>query len=117
MKHFARLSTLTVALLLVACVSSLPKPEQYGFRRTAIKGHEYLCASTEWVVPPVVLALLVPAANSNGDIPFGVVGARYPNAHETCLTQAQWPDWLMLHNTLIKYWPITPAVAQARVSP
>ena len=113
MKHFTRFIILTSALLLVACAASLPKPEQYGFRRVAINGQEYFCAPTEWVVPPVVPALWTPAADSSADIPSGLFGTKYPNTREICLTQAQWPDWLMLRNRLDREWPVTPSTAAA----
>lgn len=113
MKQVARLMMLTNALVLVACATSLPRPEQYGFRRTAINGKEYFCAPTEWVVPPVVPALWVSAADSSGDIPSGLFGTSYPKTREICLTQAQWPDWLMLRNRLDRVWPVTPSTAAA----
>ncbi|HEY6455410.1 MAG TPA: hypothetical protein VIY90_09050, partial [Steroidobacteraceae bacterium] len=88
MKHTARFIALTSAMVLVACATSLPKPEQYGFRRVAINGKEYFCARTEWVVPPVVPALWVSNADSSGDIPSGLFGPNYPKTKEICLTQA-----------------------------
>jgi hypothetical protein len=114
MKHFTSFIILTPALLLVACAASLPKPEQYGFQRVAINGHDYFCAPPEWVIPPVVPALWVTAADSSGDIPTGLFATTYPKTHEICLTQAQWPTWLTLRNKLNNVWPITPASAQAR---
>ncbi len=116
MKHLARFIILTIALALAACASALPKPEQYGFRPVAINGQQYFCAPTEWVVPPVVPALWVPGADSSGDIPSGLFGAKYPNTREICLTQAQWPAWLTLRNRLDRQWPVTPSTAAAVAS-
>jgi len=116
MKHFTGFIILMSALVLAACATSLPKPEQYGFRRVAINGQEYFCAPTEWVVPPVTAALRVPAADSSGDIPSGLVGAAYPKTREICITQAQWPDWLTLRNGLDREWPVTPGTAAAVAS-
>jgi hypothetical protein len=103
-------------LVLAACATSLPSPEQYGFRRTAINGQEYFCAPTKWVVPPVVPALWVPAADLSGDVPSGLFGAKYPKTREICLTQTQWPEWLTLRNQLDREWPITPSMAAAVAS-
>jgi len=113
MKHFAKFVILTSASLLVACASSLPKPEQYGFRRVAIKGQDYLCAPTKWVVPPVTAPAWLSANASAGYIPSGLFGPAYPTTDLTCITPAQWPDWLMLRNTLSRQWPITAREAQA----
>lgn len=113
MKHVARVIILTSALALAACATSLPKPEQYGFRSVAINGKGYFCAPTEWVVPPVTPALWMSAADSSGDIPSGLFGAKYPKTREICLTQAQWPEWLTLRNRLDREWPITPSTATA----
>lgn len=116
MKLFARFMILSSLLVLPACVMSLPKPEEYGFRRVPINGQEYFCAPTEWVVPPVVPALWVKAADTSGDIPSGLFGANYPKTREICLTQAQWPDWLMLRNRLEREWPISPGTAASIAS-
>lgn len=116
MKRFVRSTILTSALVLAACASSLPKPEEYGFRRVAINGQEYFCAPTEWVVPPVIPALWVPGADLSGDIPSGLFAAAYPKTREVCLTQAQWPQWLTLRNRLNDKWPITPRAAEALAS-
>jgi hypothetical protein len=109
MKHLTGFAILISALLLVACAPI--KPEDYGFRRVAINGQEYLCAPTEWVVPPVTPALWVPAADTSGDIPSGLLGAQYPKTREICLTHAQWPEWLTLRTRLDREWPITPSTA------
>jgi hypothetical protein len=113
MKHLTSFFILTPALLLAACAASLPKPEQYGFQRVPINGQEYYCAPPEWVIPPQVPALWVPAADLSGDIPSGIFATRYPNTRNICLTQAQWPTWLLLRNRLDRSWPITPGSAQA----
>jgi hypothetical protein len=113
MKHFMSFIILAPALLLVACASSLPKPEQYGFQHVAINGQDYFCAPPEWVIPPQVPALWVPAADLSGDIPTGIFATKYPNTRSICLTQSQWPTWLMLRNRLDRSWPITPGSAEA----
>jgi hypothetical protein len=110
MKHFSRFILLTSVSVLVACASSLPKPEEYGFHRVAIKGQEYFCAPTQWVIPPVSGA---PTVTSPAGIPSGLFAGAYPKTGEVCLTQAQWPDWLTLRNRLNRQWPITPSEAQA----
>jgi hypothetical protein len=115
-QDLTRFLILTSALVLAACATSLPRPEQYGFRRVAIGGQEYFCAPTEWVVPPVVPALWVPGADSSGDIPSGLFAAKYPKTREICLTQAQWPTWLTLRNRLDRQWPVTPSTAAAVAS-
>lgn len=117
MKVVGTLALVTSALLLAGCAASLPKPEEYGFRRVAIKGQEYFCAPTQWVVPPSAPALLVPAADASGDVPSGLFGVAYPNVREVCLTQAQWPQWLMLRTRLSHQWPITPHAAAALTKP
>lgn len=111
MKTFAGFTMLASALALAACASSLPKPEQYGFQRVAIKGQDYFCAPSKWVVPPVTPAVLAPAVAAGG-----VLGIEYPQMHEVCITQAQWPQWLTLRNRLDGEWPITPSAAMALAS-
>ncbi len=113
MRVVTTFALLTSALMLAACASSLPKPEEYGFRRVAIKGQEYFCAPTQWVVPSFAPALQVAAADASGDVPSGLFGIAYPNVREVCLTQTQWPQWLMLRNRLSRQWPITPNAAAA----
>lgn len=116
MKHCMGFIMLTSACMLGACVTSLPKPEQYGFRHVTINAKDYFCAPPEWVIPPVVPALWVKSADLSGDVPSGLFGTEYPKTREICLTQEQWPKWLMLRNKLDRVWPITPATA-ASVAP
>jgi hypothetical protein len=100
--------------ILVACASSSLKPEDYGFRRVAIGGQEYLCAPPEVVVPPYV-----PLAWPIARLPLpstDVAGGGYPRTREVCLTQAQWPDWLVLRTRNERQWPITPSASQALAS-
>jgi hypothetical protein len=109
MKHFTSFIILTPALLLVACASSLPKPERYGFERVALNGQDSFCAPPEWVIPPVVAALWVPAADCSGDIPSGLLAATYPKTHQVCLTQAQ---WLTMRTRWNRDWAVTPGIAE-----
>lgn len=116
MTRFPGFILLASALVLAACATALPTPEQYGFRREALNGKEYFCAPPQYVIPPVAPALFVPAADLSGDTPSGIFGTTYPNTHEVCLTPAQWPKWLTMRNQLDQQWPITPGTAGSLAS-
>jgi hypothetical protein len=109
-KHLTSFIILVGAAMLVACASSL-KPEQFGFRRVAIAGQEYLCAPPEVVVPPNVPLSYPIAARPLPST--DVANGAYPATREVCLTQAQWPKWLILRTRDYRQWPITPNAAQA----
>ncbi|MGC1460226.1 MAG: hypothetical protein WA825_18270 [Steroidobacteraceae bacterium] len=116
MTRFPGFILLASALVLVACATSLPTPEQYGFRREAINGKDYFCAPPQWVIPPASPAMFVPGADLSGDIPSGIFGTSYPKTHEICLTPAQWPDWVTLRHQLDRQWPMTPDTPWAATS-
>jgi hypothetical protein len=84
------LVALTCASVLMGCASA-PQPEQYGFHRAAKQGQEYICAPPEVALRGSPwLADLSPGAHlSKQDI---------------CLTQAEWPRWLILHSKLMSAW-------------
>jgi len=110
MNRFTSFIILTSAWVLVACTSTLPKPEQYGFRRVSIRGQEYLCAPPKAVIPPVVAEWTSPDAYLSADVfRTSEISTAYPSVREVCLTQAQWPEWLMLRNRYNRIWPVTPA--------
>jgi hypothetical protein len=113
MRYLASVMILMGAAMLVGCASSL-KPEQFGFRHVAIAGREYLCAPPEVVVPPYVpLSYPIAARPLPGT---DVVNGGYPPTREVCLTQAQWPQWLILRTRDPGQWPITPGAGEALAS-
>jgi len=113
MKCLTSVIILMGAAMLVACTSSL-KPEQFGFRRVAIAGQEYVCAPPEVVVPPYVPLSYPIAARPLPST--DVLGGAYPATREVCLTQAQWPQWLILRTRDYRQWPVTPGAAEALAS-
>jgi hypothetical protein len=120
MKHLTILVMPIGTSLLLGCASL--RPRDYGFEPVAMSGEEYYCAPREWVVPPVVPQEVA------GDPDFPLYGqflklpltSFVPNAHrqtpEVCITQAQWPKWLMMRNQWKGDWPITPRMAEERAA-
>jgi hypothetical protein len=91
-RHLLTLALLLGTLIRAACAAT-PEPEEYGFRRVAIKGQEYYCAPREWVL------------GSMGDAP----------RHHTqiaCLAPHVWPLWLEVRNLPRSHFPITPREAE-----
>src|SRR5580658_3407880 len=115
MNYIAGVVGCTGVLLVAGCAT--PKPEEYGFQRVAIAGQESYCAPRDWVVPPVV------AQDAAGDPLFpiyqqfltlpdtDVVSDAHVPFRAVCITQAQWPEWLMVRNKWNRDWAVTPAVA------
>ena len=109
MRSLPSFSIFTAALVLVGCASS-PNPEDFGLHRVAIKGQEYFCGAPKLIVPPVATHLPPPNLVVSPNI---VSGSPYPSSlQELCLTQAQWPQWLMLYHRFGGDWPVTPHAAQ-----
>ena len=96
MKGIIRFVMLTSAWALVACASS-PPPEQFGFRRVAMQGQEYLCA------PPDVALRGSPWL---ADLSPG----SHLSTRDICLTQAEWREWLLKHSQLTNTWTPAPGV-------
>jgi hypothetical protein len=117
MKTFMGCVILTGSLLLVGCASV--KPEDYGFRRVTIAGQEQYCAPREWVVPPVVPAEeandpLYPMYRQFLTLPYANIPSdAHAPARDVCITQAQWPQWLMVRNKWSRDWAVTPRTADA----
>jgi hypothetical protein len=85
-KQMKVLAMLTSASVLAACAST-PPPEQFGFRRVPVQGEEHFCA------PPRV------ALRGSPWVADLSPGSHLP-AQDICLTQAEWPKWLMFHSRL-----------------
>jgi len=108
------------ASFIAGCASLTP--QDYGFRSVAIQGEERFCAPREWVVPPVVA---LEAAN-DPDFPLystflslpvvDFVSDAHPPMRGVCITQAQWPQWLMMRNQWMTNWAVTPGMAEALVA-
>jgi hypothetical protein len=116
MKDLKGFVILIGASLLVGCATLTP--EDYGFQRVAMSGQEKYCAPREWVVPPVV-----PQESANDPnfplyekfltLPYtNVVSDAHPPTPEVCITQAQWPQWLMVRIQWKGNWPLTPGMAE-----
>jgi hypothetical protein len=120
MKQLLALTILIGAALLVGCAAMTPK--DYGFRPVLISGADYFCAPREWVVPPIV------PQDAAGDPEFSLYDQfltlpdRYIDAdgrapiREVCITQAQWPEWLMMRNQWNRDWSVTPQMAEERAA-
>jgi hypothetical protein len=89
-KRIERFAMLTSVSVLVACASS-PPPEQFGFQRVAKEGQQYFCA------PPEV------ALRGSPWLADVSPGSHLPT-QDVCLTQAEWPKWLLLHSRLTNTW-------------
>lgn len=117
MKHFTQLVILIGALLLVGCTTL--KPEDYGLRPVALEGQAYYCAPREWVVPPAVPDEaandpLYPMYKQFLTLPErDIVSDAHPPTREVCITQAQWPQWLMMRTKWNRDWAVTPGTAEA----
>lgn len=105
------------ALLLGGCAS--PRPEDYGFQRITISGQQQYCAPREWVVPPVVAQdaagdPLFPVYKQFLTLPYiDIVSETHAPTRDVCITQAQWPEWLMVRNKWNRDWAVTPATAES----
>jgi hypothetical protein len=116
MKHFTGLVILST-LLPVGCASL--KPQDYGFRRVVITGEEQYCAPREWVVPPVVAQEaaddpLYPLYTQFLTLPYADIPSdAHAATRDVCITQAQWPQWLMVRTHWNRYWAVTPGTAEA----
>ncbi|MGC1458445.1 MAG: hypothetical protein WA825_09235 [Steroidobacteraceae bacterium] len=116
MKHFTGFVILNSALLLVGCATL--KPEDYGLRYVRIKGQNYYCAPREWVVPPVVPEEvaddpLFPLYRQFLNLPdMNIVSDAHAQTREACITQAQWPQWLMMRSRWNRDWAVTPGTAE-----
>jgi len=103
---------------LVLCGCATTKPESYGFQRVVMRGQDLYCAPRQWVVPPVVPQEAAddpnfPLYKQFLDLPERVVASDGHSATpEVCITQAQWPEWLMMRNEWNRDWPVTPSVAE-----
>jgi hypothetical protein len=116
MKYSTSFIILTCAFLLVGCATV--KPEDYGFRRVTITGQEHYCAPREWVVPPVVPAEvaddpLYPMYRQFLTLPStDIPSDAHAPTREVCITQAQWPQWLMMRTRWNRDWAVTPGIAE-----
>ncbi len=116
MKHLTSLIILNSALLLIGCTTL--KPKDYGFRQVAISGQDYYCAPREWVLPPVVpeeasADPLFPLYRQFLTLPdANIVSDTNPPTREVCITQAQWPQWLMMRTKWNRNWAVTPGIAE-----
>jgi hypothetical protein len=91
MKHLAGLVSILGASMLVACASSPPKPEQFGFQRVALEGEEYLCGASAEVFRDTVIE----------GAPASVTGTRIGEharaerlvGSDVCLSGADWTQY------------------------
>lgn len=117
MKRLTDFAILAGAVLLAGCVS--PRPEDYGFQRVTLTGQERLCAPRDWVVPPVVPQdaagdPLFPVYQQFLALPsVDIVSEAHAPTRDVCITQAQWPQWLMVRNRWNRDWAVTPGTAES----
>ena len=116
MRQFTHCIIFVGAVLLPGCATL--QPQDYGFRQTAIGGQDYYCAPREWVAPPVVPAEasadpLFPLYRQFLTLPdMNTASNGHPQTREVCITQAQWPQWLMMRTKWNRNWAVTPGMAE-----